>query len=111
MAFVRTVGLSLRASPGQPVAAPAQLLPPPLVVRHDPADGLPVVTAVAAVPQVHQLVHDDVVDEAHWGLDDAPVQADGAEVVAASPALALVGDDDAGRRDAGPGPPGLDPFG
>ena len=46
-------------SPRQPDAPLPEILPAALVVRHDPAEGLPVV-AVAAGPQVHQFVDDDV---------------------------------------------------
>ena len=70
----------------------------------------PVVAAVSAVAQVHELVDHDVVNQAHGGLNDAPVQPDGAAVVAAPPPLLLVGDDDAGLRNAGPRPPRLHPF-
>ena len=58
------------ALPRQSCPASPQLLPPPLVIRHDPRNRLPVVAAVAAVPQMHELVHDDVVDQVHRGLDD-----------------------------------------
>ena len=53
---------------------------------------------------------DDVVDQAHRGLDDAPVQADSAAAVAASTPLLLVGDHDAEHRDGGLRPPGFHPF-
>ena len=68
---------------------------------------------MAAVPQVHQLAHDDdvvVVDQAHGGLDDAPAQADGAAAVATAPALLLVCDDDARHRNAGLRLPGRHAF-
>ena len=62
------------------------------------------------MPQVDELLDDDVVDEAHRRLDDAPVQSDGTAVVAASPALALLGDDDAGCETSAFRPPRLDPL-
>ena len=85
----------------RPDSAPPQILPPPLVVRHGPSNRLPVVAAVAAVAQMYQLVDDDIVHEAHRGLDDAPVQPDGSVPVAASPAFLLVRDDHPRYRDAG----------
>ena len=88
----------------------AEVFAAALVVGQDAADGLPVVAAVAAVAQVDQLVDHDVVDQPHGGLDDAPVQADGAGAVAAPPPLPLIGDDDARQLDAGLRAPGRHPF-
>ena len=51
--------------------------------------------------QMHELVDDDIVDQTHRGLDDAPVQADGAAPIAAAPALLLIRDDDTRHRDTG----------
>ena len=67
-----------RGLPSQAGAALAEVFAAALVVGQDAAEGLPVVAAVAAVAQVDQLVDHDVVDQPHGGLDDAPVQADGA---------------------------------
>ena len=97
-------------SPRQADAALFQVFPAALVVRHDATDGLPVAAAVAAVPQIKEFVHDNVVDQAHRGLDGAPVQTDRSAPVTASSPLLLVRDDDAGHRDASPRPPGLHPL-
>ena len=84
-------GISLlrhyHANPHPPLP---QILPPALVVRHDPPEGLPVLPPVAPVPQVHQLVDHHVVHQPHRGLDDPPVQADGPAAVAAAPPPLLV---------------------
>ena len=67
---------------------------------------------MTAVPQVHQLVVDDVVDEARGNLDDAPVQANRTALGLASAVLSVVGDDLRGAAlGTGLHPPRLDPFG
>ena len=62
------------------------------------------------MPKMYELVDDNVVDQAHRGLDDAPVQADGSDSVTAPPPFLLVRDDDAGHRDAGLRPPRFHPL-
>ena len=54
-------GKPLQFLPHQPGSALPQFLSAPLVVRHNPSDGLPVAATVAAVAQMHQLVDDVVV--------------------------------------------------
>ena len=68
---------SASALPRQLDATLPQIVPAAFVVRHHASDGLPVVASVTTMPQVHELMDDDIVDQAHRGLDDAPVQADG----------------------------------
>ena len=65
---------------------------------------------MAAVQEMHQLVDDDIVDEPHRGLYDAPVQPNRATVVAASPAFLLVRDDDPGHWSTHLRSPCLHPF-
>ena len=62
------------------------------------------------MPKMYELVDDNVVDQAHRGLDDAPVQADGSDSVTAPPPFLLVRDDDGGHRDAGLRPPRFHPL-
>ena len=52
------------------------------------------------VPQVDELVGDDVVDEAHRRLDNPPVEAQHAASIAAGPAALLVADHHFGLGDA-----------
>ena len=59
--------------PRQPGPAPPQVFPSALIVRHDPSDGLPVLAAVSAVPQMHEFVDDDAVHQSHGSPDDAPI--------------------------------------
>ena len=73
------------------------LFPSALVIRHDTPEILPVITSMITMPQMYQFVDNDVVNQAHRGLDDSPVQADGAPSVAAAPPLLLVRDDDTGH--------------
>jgi hypothetical protein len=54
---------------------------------------------------VDQFVDDNVVDEPHGRLHDAPVEADRAAIIARGPAALLIPDHDTGLVDAGaPGP-------
>ena len=52
------------------------------------------------VGEVHDLVGYDVFDDRGWGLEDAPVEADGLSG-AAAPAFGLLGDDDVGDLEVG----------
>ena len=83
-------------SPRQLQPELTQVLAAALVVRHDPPERLPVVPSVPEMPQVNEFVDDNVVDESHRRLDDAPVQTNRPAIVAAPPPLLLGRDDDPG---------------
>lgn len=70
----------------------AKAIPSPVVVGHGQAKASPKLRAVAVVAadQMAKLVRDHVVDERGRCLDDAPVQADLAGLVAASPSSLLI---------------------
>ena len=55
------------ALPDQARALFPQIPSPPLVVRHDPSDSVPVIATVSSVSQVYQFVDDYVIDEAYRG--------------------------------------------
>src|SRR5690606_3695559 len=96
-------------SPGETRAGSTQRFPPLLVVRHDAAEPRPELPPVILVHEMDELVGDDVIDELHGRLHDAPVEADVARCVARAPALLLITDEHCLRLDAELGGPVCDP--
>src|SRR5687768_1062079 len=62
-----------------------QLLPARRVVGYELADRAPEALRVIHLDKVRDLVRHDVIEEAHWHLDQPPVEMDAATRVAASP--------------------------
>src|SRR2546426_11633228 len=86
--------LGIVSSPFEPRTARPQFPLPPLIVGHRDTERAPESSGVAMVPQVGKLVSDDVVEQRHRSLHDAPVHSDDPCRAATRPATLLRRDDD-----------------
>jgi len=62
-------------------------LPSPLVIRHDPSDLLPELLRMVRLDEMDQFMHQHIIDNLRWCLDQAPAEVDNSLVGARSPSL------------------------
>jgi len=83
------------------VTSPTQLDASALKVREDTSERPPECFGVFPMSgEMGQLVHNDVVDQCHRRHHDAPIETQRPILTAASPAVRLTPDNDAGRPHA-----------